>query len=141
MATCSTHKFEDTSKQWDHACYDRQPYLRYCHIPALNGDSSDAHFSFTPYTYFTADTARKTCKKIGGKVPGLSKSYDSLWLSRAIAYLSSFVRFARPYSLRWATWPVRRLFLCLQLKINIIISLGGFTCIQFTKLNICTANF
>ena len=85
---------------------DEKPYFRYCHIPSLNGDSSDPHFSFTPYDHFTAETAHKVCNEIGGKLPGVGKEYDALWLAKSVSYLSSFVRYAWPYSLRWSSWPV-----------------------------------
>ena len=85
--------------------------MKFCHIPAFNGDSKSPHFSFTPHSYFTADTAHRTCKEVGGKVPELSKEYDIFMLIRAIEYLSSFVRLARPYSLRWSSWPVSKMFI------------------------------
>ena len=106
MTSCSTHYLAET--EWDYACFDKKPYVRYCHIPALNGDSSSPHYAFSEYDYFTADTARKTCEKIGGKVPDLTNEYDALWLMKSVEYLSSFVRFAWPYSLRWASWPVSK---------------------------------
>ena len=105
MTSCSKTILPVT--QWDYACFDKKPFIKYCHIPALNGESSGPHFSFTPYKYFTADTAHKTCDKIGGKVPDLDKKYDAFFLMKAIEYLSSFVRFGRPFSLRWTCWPVR----------------------------------
>ena len=108
LTSCSTHYLPDT--EWDYACYDKKPYTKYCHIPALNGDSSSPHFSFSEYSYFTADTARKTCEKIGGKVPDLTNEYDALWLVKSVEYLSSYVRFAWPYSLRWASWPVSNIY-------------------------------
>ena len=104
LTSCSTHYLPTT--KWDFACYDKKPYVRYCHIPALNGASNKPHFKFSSYSYFTADTAYKTCKQVGGKVPDLNKAYDALWLVKSIEYLSSFVRFAWPYSLRWSSWPV-----------------------------------
>ena len=108
MVSCSTQELP--ANQWDYACYDKKPYVKFCHIPALNGDSLDPHFSFSAYDYFTADTAHKTCTKIGGKVPDLTKIYDALWLVKSVEYLSSYVRFAWPYSLRWSSWPVSSQF-------------------------------
>ena len=109
LTSCSTSYLPTTNDpdvEWDYACYDKKPYVKYCHIPALNGDSNSPHFAFSEYDYFTADTARKTCEKVGGKVPDLTNDYDALWLVKSVEYLSSFVRFAWPYSLRWASWPV-----------------------------------
>ena len=110
LTSCSTGSLPDTSTQIDYACGQRKPYVRFCHIPALNGDSSEPHFKFTEYNYFTADTAHKTCAKVWGKVPDLPTIYDAIWLIKSIEYLSSFVRFAWPYSLRWASWPVSYCF-------------------------------
>ena len=105
MVSCSTYDFDDG--QIDYACGSRKPYLKYCHIPALNGDDNEPHFSFSPYKYFTADTARQTCEEIGGKLPHLKNEHDDLWLIKSVEYLSSFVRFGWPYSLRWSSWPVK----------------------------------
>ena len=97
--------------------------MKYCHIPALNGDSSSPHFAFSEYEYFTADTARKTCEKVGGKVPDLTNEYDALWLVKSVEYLSSYVRFGWPYSLRWASWPVSNaLDAIIRVKDSIILS-------------------
>ena len=115
MVSCSTQDLP--ANQYDYACYDKKPYVKFCHIPALNGDSTDPHFAFAPYEYFTADTAHKTCEKIGGKVPDLSNKYDAFFLMKAIEYLSSFVRFGRPFSLRWTSWPVRTEFVIEKLVI------------------------
>ena len=104
MTSCSTSYLPST--EWDFACFDKKPLVRICHIPAFNDDTSDPHFAFTPYSFFTADMAHRTCEKIGGNVPNLSKEYEALYLAMAIEYLSSFVRLGRPYSLRWASWPV-----------------------------------
>ena len=115
MTTCTTIVLPST--QWDHACFDKKPFIKYCHIPAFNGNSGDPHFSFTQHSYFTADTAHKTCEKIGGKVPDLNNKYDAFFLMNAIEYLSSFVRFGRPFSLRWTSWPVRTEFVIEKLVI------------------------
>ena len=104
MASCSKKNLP--TSQWDYACHDKMPYVKYCHIAAMNGDSNETHFEFTPYNHFTAETARKTCEKMGAKLPGVRKEYDALWLLRAVEYLSSHVRFAWPFSLRWTSWPV-----------------------------------
>ena len=104
MASCSQKNLP--ASQWDYACHDKMPYVKYCHIAAMNGDPNETHFTFSPYKYFTADTARETCEKMGAKLPRVRKEYDALWLLRAVEYLSSYVRFAWPYSLRFASWPV-----------------------------------
>ena len=104
LTSCSTGSLPDG--QLDYACGERKPYVRFCHIPGLNGDSNEPHFKFSDYSYFTADTAHKTCANVGGKVPDLTTIYDTIWLIKSIEYLSSFVRFGWPYSLRWASWPV-----------------------------------
>ena len=112
LTSCSVSFLPPT--EWDGICFDKKPIIKFCHIPGLNGDSNDPHFTFSPYSFFTADTAHKTCEKIGGKVPDLTKEYDALLLAKAIEYLSSFVRFGRPYSLRWTCWPVSSLLMSLH---------------------------
>lgn len=98
LTSCSTSYLPST--EWDPACSDKKPVDRFCHIPALNEESYDIHFAFTPYSYFTSYFANKTCDKMGGKAPDLSTEYDILWLEKRIEYLSSFVRFGRSYSLK-----------------------------------------
>merc|ERR1712020_25853 len=84
LTSCSTYLVPDTSTQLDYACGERKPYVRFCHIPGLNGDSSEPHFRFSDYSYFTADTAHKTCANVGGKVPDLTSIYDTIWLIKSI---------------------------------------------------------
>ena len=106
LTSCSTSYLPST--EWDPACSDKKPGVRFCHIPALNEESTDIHFSFTPYSYFTSYLVNKTCDKMGGKAPDFSKECDALWPAKSIEYLSSFVRFGRPWPLKWLCWPVRR---------------------------------
>ena len=94
FTSCSTSYLPST--EWDPACSDKKPGVRFCHIPALNEESTDIHFSFTPYSYFTSYLVNKTCDKMGGKAPDFSKECDALWPAKSIEYLSSFVRFGRP---------------------------------------------
>ena len=106
LTSCSTSYLPST--EWDPACSDKKPGVWFCHIPALNEESTDIHFSFTPYSYFTSYLVNKTCDKMGGKAPDFSKECDALWPAKSIEYLSSFVRFGRPWPLKWLCWPVRR---------------------------------
>ena len=99
LTSCSTSYLPST--EWDLACSYKKPGVRFCHILALNEESFDIHFSFTPYSYFTSYFVNKTCDKMGGNAPDLSKEYDALWPAKSIEYLSSFVRFGRQYSFRF----------------------------------------
>ena len=112
MSSCSTDRnptLEDSAcngyptpcYQLDHACGENKPYVQYCHIPALA-----PNYTFSQFEYFTADSAYDTCEKVGGKVPNLGSEQDALWFVKTIEYISSFVRFGWPFSLRYSTWPV-----------------------------------
>ena len=104
MSSCSTDRnpqLDDGSYILDQACGENKPYVQYCHIPALS-----PNYTFSPYEYFTADTAHQTCAKVGGIVPNLDTEQDALWFVKTVEYLSSFVRFGRPFTLRYSTWPV-----------------------------------
>ena len=111
MSSCSTYKnarvsevnpnSADDSYILDHACGENKPYVQYCHIPALA-----PNYTFTQFEYFTADSAYDTCEKVGGIVPNLGTEQDALWFVKTIEYISSFVRFGWPFSLRYSTWPV-----------------------------------
>ena len=72
LTSCSTSYLPST--EWDPAYSDEKPGVRFCHIPALNEESSDIHFAFTPYSYFTSYFANKTCDKMGGKAPDFKKN-------------------------------------------------------------------
>ena len=112
MSSCSTDRnplLDDSAcggadtpcYQLDHACGENKPYVQYCHIPALA-----PNYTFSQFEYFTADSAYETCSKVGGSVPSLEVEQDALWFVKTIEYISSFVRFGWPFSLRYSTWPV-----------------------------------
>ena len=105
MTSCS--QIHQPDGPYDYACEYYKPYVRYCHISALNGPANVSHFKFTPYEYFNLDMALTTCANVGGKVPSLTTELDAIWFIKAVEYLSSFVRFGWPYSYKWSSWPVR----------------------------------
>ena len=108
------------SGQGDLACGSRKAYARYCHVSALNDPSSESYFTFTNYSYFTADSAHTTCAEIGGTVPSIRLHHEELWLETIIEYLSSMVRFNRPYTLKYISWPVSRLSWWIEMILKII---------------------
>ena len=72
----------------------------------MNDPSQDPYFTFTEYPYFTADSAHTTCAEMGGTVPSVRLQHEEIWLETVIEYLSSMVRFNRPYTLKYMSWPV-----------------------------------
>ena len=104
ISSCSTDALP--SGQRDLVCKEYRPYVRYCHISALNDPSQDPYFTFTEYPYFTADSAHTTCAEMGGTVPSVRLQHEEIWLETVIEYLSSMVRFNRPYTLKYMSWPV-----------------------------------
>ena len=105
ISSCSSASLP--TGQRDLVCGSSHAYFRYCHISAFNDASQDIHYSFTNYSYFTADSAHATCSEIGGKVPSITNQHHQLQLELVIEYLSSFVRYNRPYTLKYANWPVK----------------------------------
>ena len=107
ISSCS----EDTlpSSQRDLVCGAYKAYVRYCHVSALNDPYSESYFTFTNYSYFDAPLAHTTCSEIGGTVPSIRLQHEELWLETIIEYLSSMVRYNRPYTLKYISWPVSKL--------------------------------
>ena len=104
ITSCSTDLLPSGKR--DLICGEYHSYFKYCHISAFNNPSEDVSYSFTDYEYFTVDSAHATCAEIGGKVPSVKNQFDQVNLELVIKYLSSFVRYNRPYSLKYASWPV-----------------------------------
>ena len=121
ISSCSTDAVP--SGQRDLVCGAYKAYVRYCHVSALNDPSSESYFTFTNYSYFTADSAHTTCAEIGGTVPSIRLQHEELWLELIMEYLSSMVRFNRPYTLKYISWPVSRLSWWIEMILKIIISL------------------
>ena len=87
-------------------CGRRKLAYRYCHVSAVNGPSNGPYFTFTPYEFFTADSAHNTCNEVGGSLPDLKTQFDALFLQGTMEYLLRLVILDWPWSLRWLTWPV-----------------------------------
>ena len=135
LSYCSSvDKFEETSdstKQYDLVCGEFKPRFRVCHISALNGEGSEPHFKFSPYSYFNKQSATDTCAKIGGKLPILEGELDSIWIQKSMEDLMSFVSVGWPFSLKWLTYPVRNIVVVLQWKNNINPSAYEHVCLYF----------
>ena len=101
---CGLEQYGDGYR--DVTCGELKPKYRVCHMSAINDQSAEAHFEFTNYSHFTADTARIACENIGGYLPNLEEELDALMLQNALEYITSFVSVGWPFSLRWMTWPV-----------------------------------
>ncbi len=110
MSYCSSvDKYEDSSdstKAYDLVCGEYKPRYRVCHISALNGEGSEPHYDFTPYSYFNKQLAQDTCAKIGGHLPRLQEELESIWIQKSMEDLMSFVSVGWPFSLKWLTYPV-----------------------------------
>ena len=92
-------------------CGISKPKYTVCHISAVNDRSTQAHFEFTNYSAFTADSAQMVCDKIGGYFPNLEEELDALMLQKVLEYITSFVQVGWAFSLRWMTWPVSYKFI------------------------------
>ena len=87
-------------------CGRRKLIYRHCHISALNGPSNGPYYTFTPYAFFTADSAHTACAEVRGSLPDLKTQIDALFLQASIEFLLQFVILEWPWSLRLMTWPV-----------------------------------
>ena len=116
ISSCSTDAVP--SGQRDLVCGAYKAYVRYCHVSALNDPSSESYFTFTNYSYFTADSAHTTCAEIGGTVPSIRLQHEELWLETIIEYLSSMVRFNRPYTLKYISWPVSKFSWWIKIRLK-----------------------
>ena len=105
VTSCSSDSLPAGQK--DLVCGSSYVTFRFCHISALNDASQDVRYTFTNYSHFTADSAHSTCAEIGGKVPSVKTRIRQTQLEVLIGYLSSFVRYNRPYTMKYASWPVR----------------------------------
>ena len=111
VSSCSSDLVSSTfdiSARKHQICSSLHPFFTFCHISAFNDASQEVQYSFTDYQYFTAESAHSTCAEIGGKVPSVKNHHRQLQLEFVIEYLSSFVRYNRPYTLKWLTFPVRK---------------------------------
>ena len=122
VSSCSSDSLP--AGQRDLVCGSSHAHFRYCHISAFNDASQDVRYSFTNYPYFTADSAHATCSEIGGKVPSITNQHRQFQLEFVIEYLSGFVRYNRPYTLKYANWPVKIL----------IIKFENFPCFKFLRI-------
>ena len=120
ISSCSTDAVPSGHR--DLVCGAYKAYVRYCHVSALNDPSSESYFTFTNYSYFTADSAHTTCAEIGGTVPSIRLYHEELLLEATIEYLSSMVRYNRPYTLKYISWPVSRLYCWIEMILKIILS-------------------